>query len=205
MIITPPYYLTVCPLCQGKLNVRKMFDKKLTNCSKCNYVEPGGSARYVAFVTEVLSEMLIDMGVQKIRLAGTNVASIEGCLQANVLLPAIVINAQINAKNLGGTFADINLTTVDDPNGYYRKRVITSTAKIRDPAIGMLALGETLCTAFQQSMKFEEYADSGILCLDLLAPISALQVQNIIKYAHFNEMDVRERAQAKDKGMTNEQ
>lgn len=205
MIITPPYFLTICPLCQGKLNIKKMFDKENTCCTKCHYVEPGGSARYVAFVTEVLTEMLIELGVNKIRLAGTDVPSIEGCLQANILLPAIVINAQINSNHLGAALSNINLTTVDDARGYYKKRVITSSAAIKDPAIGLCAMAETLVTAFTQSMKQEQYRKTGTLCLDLLAPISAMQVGNIIKYAHANELEIKSRQGLRHGEITHEQ
>lgn len=191
MIITPSNILTTCPNCQAKLILQKMFSEIDTQCPKCNYVEPAGSAHFVTFITQVLTEFLTTFGVKSLSLAGSDIPSIEGALQANSLLPAIVINAHINSKHCGTALSSLNLTTVDDDSGFYKKRVITNSSQIRSPGLSISALAETLICAFHESKKNPSFSASNTLCLDLIAPISAMQVDNIIIHAQQNEQELK--------------
>jgi hypothetical protein len=163
-----------------------MFSETDSTC-KCGYSEPAGSAHMMTFITEVITEYIKSEGITSVEIGDGSISNINLALASHFLLPAIFINAIRKSSDLSAKLTDIPLTTVDDINGFYKKRVITTSSKIYNPALIILCLGETVSSAIKVSMENEVYAQKKVLCLDYLSPIGGDDKKLIIDYVTDNE------------------
>ena len=183
MAITPSSSLMYCPVCGEPLHIEKMFSEKDSLCIKCDYKEPAGSAHFVTFTSEVLSNFLKNLNVKKISIADVETNNFSGVLDSLSVLPALLVNARLNTKHIGSDFNNLPLTTIEDKEGYYHRRVITTTSNITNPALIFSALAETLYTSYLLSMENEKNKLHGILDLNYISPISANKNSNIEHFA----------------------
>lgn len=194
MIITPSLSLLYCPRCSEKLDIEPMFSHKETSCSKCGYTEPAGSAHFVTFVSEVLTQFMRNLGIEEVTIGDASTKDLRGAVDAQAILPALVVNAKLNTKTIGKGFNNIPLTTVQDKNAFYQRRVITNSNNISNPSIAISTLSETLYSAHQMSINLSPNKTKKIIDLNLLSPISASQQSSISEYT-INEMGISQNAQ----------
>lgn len=187
MIISPALSLMYCPNCGEKLLLEPMFSKQNSTCSACGYSEPAGSAHLVTFVSKVLSQFIQNLGVSEIVIGETATKDFGGVLESHAILPAILVNAKLNTKNIGSGFNSIPLTTVIDKNGYYQRRVTTTSSEIRNPGVIIATLAETLYSAYSMSKEMSNSAQNRILDLNLLSPIGVTHTNSIQYYTSDSE------------------
>ena len=183
MVITPSLCLMYCPICEEKLNIQKMFSSSNSTCSQCDYNEPAGSAHFVTFIIEVLSNFIKNIGVKYISIGEVKTTDFKAVLDSSSLLTAILINAKLNTKYISAHFNQIPLATVVDNNGYYKKRVISTSSNISNPSICISVLAETIYSAYLESMKSDDHRKTKTLDLNLLHPISATKFSSIKYYS----------------------
>lgn len=160
-----------------------MFSHRMTYCSNCDYQEPGGSAHFVTFTIDVLCVFLKNLSIEKISIGGEETTDFRGVLDAQSVLPAVLINTQLNTRNIGSEFNAIPLTTVNDKNGYYQRRVITTSNNITNPSLILSGLAETLYATYLLT-KERNHDKRNTINLNLLSPISAIQNKSIQSYAN---------------------
>lgn len=183
MVITPSLSLMHCPICNEKLHLESMFSEKNTVCSNCGYQEPAGSAHFVTFTSEVLARFLTNLKVNKVSIGGVRTDNLLAVLDSQSILPAILINAKLNTKNISHELSSIPLTTVEDKGGYYHRRVVTTTSQIKNPALIISTLAETLFATHLLSMESTLNKKEGILDLNLISPVSVVKNKNIEQFA----------------------
>lgn len=183
MLITPSLCLMYCPTCGEQLFIRNMFSSKDTTCSACDYKEPAGSAHFVTFTSEVLSRFLKKLGVEKIAIGNVETDNFLSVLDAHSILPALLINAKLNTKTIGSDFNSIPLTTVPDENAYYKRRVITTSSAITNPAVAITALAETLYSTHKLTVELSSKKSKRLINLNLLSPVSAVHEESIKAFA----------------------
>lgn len=194
MIITPSLSLLYCPSCNERLTIEPMFSETNTSCSTCGYTEPAGSAHFVTFITEVLSQFLKNLGVEEVVIGDASTSDLRAAVDAQAILPAILVNAKLNTTTIGNGFNNIPLTTVHDENAFYQRRVVTNTSSIHNPSIAISTLSETLFAAHKMSIKNNPSKGKKVLDLNLLSPISVSQQSSITEYTS-NETAVKNPAQ----------
>jgi len=182
VIITPSFSLLYCPNCNEKLTIEPMFSETNTSCSTCGYTEPAGSVHFVTFITEVLSQFLKNLGVEEIIIGDASTNDLRAAVDAQAILPALLVNAKLNTNTIGNGFNNIPLTTVHDESAFYQRRVVTSTNSIRNPSIAISTLSETLFAAHKMSMINNPTKGKKALDLNLLSPISVSQQSSITEY-----------------------
>ncbi|MGP4943195.1 hypothetical protein ACTXI5_08545 [Pseudoalteromonas nigrifaciens] len=160
-----------------------MFSSKDTTCSSCDYKEPAGSAHFVTFIAEALNRFLKNLGVQKIAVGNVETDDFLSVLDAKSILPALLVNAKLNTKSIGSEFNSIPLTTVDDHEAFYKRRVVTTSSAIRNPSIAISALAETLYSTHQLTIELSKSNSKSLIDLNLLSPVSAAHEQSILAFA----------------------
>lgn len=179
VLITPSLCLMFCPVCSEQLFIENMFSPRDTVCSSCEYKEPAGSAHFVTFTSEVLGRFLKSVGVEKILIGDTETSDFSSVLNAQSILPALLVNAKLNTKSIGSGFNSIPLTTVEDQGAFYKRRVISTTSEITNPSISIVALAETLFSAHKLTMELSGSKSKSLINLNLLSPVSAAHEQSI--------------------------
>jgi len=169
-----------------------MFSESDSTC-KCGYTEPAGSAHFITFITEVITEYVKSEGIVALEVGNGKISNISSALSSNFLLPAVLINSIQKAGILSVALADLPLTTVDDEKGYYKKRVVTTSSRIANPASILISLGETVSSALNTSMKNKDYSSEKTLCFDYLTPIGGDDNQAISDYVNDNQVYMADR------------
>lgn len=174
-MIEPDTTNSTCPACDGELSIQPMSSDEDTTCT-CGYSEPAGSAHFITFLSEVLERFTANLGVKRHAIGSLEFNGTSVLLTSTGILPAVMLNAKVNEVSSALTDNTMPLTLVDDDNGLYRKRLVTS-AKVTNPSLIITTLGETIYQVWKQSMTNEYNKQHSVIDFNNLAPIGVLNEQ----------------------------
>lgn len=147
--ITPSAYLEYCPLCEAKLDLHNVIGGTPTTCTKCEYIEPGGSAVVVTFISECMAVYANNSGVESIYIGDKSLTS-KQAMSGDVYLPMLVEKAYQTRYETGlhgNELADlIGLTPLVSPSSASGHRVTMSAVDIN--------ITQTLC---ELTFAFDEW------------------------------------------------
>ncbi|MFT6778537.1 MAG: hypothetical protein ACJAV1_002477 [Paraglaciecola sp.] len=171
-MIEPDTTNSTCPDCDGELNIQPMNSEEDTTCS-CGYSEPAGSAHFITFLSEVLERFTENLGVKRHAIGSMEFNAGSVLLTSTGILPAVMLNAKVNEVSSKLTDNAMQLSLVDDENGLYKKRLVT-TGKITNPSLILTTLGETIFQVWKQSMTNDYNNKHSVIDFNNLAPIGVL-------------------------------
>jgi hypothetical protein len=108
--IIPAAFLEYCPQCNGKLNLKNVIGGRPTTCPDCDYIEPGGSAVVVTFVSAVMCEYASNLGIDTI-FSGDIPLERHQAFHGEVLLPALIERAH-DTRNRSGLVVGTSVDSV---------------------------------------------------------------------------------------------
>lgn len=174
-MIEPDTTNSTCPICDEELQIEPMHSEKETTCI-CGYSEPAGSAHFITFLSETMGRFIENLGVKRQVIGNMEFSAASVLLASTGLLPAIMLNAKVNDVSRALTENAMPLTLVDDDNGLYKKRLVTSD-KITNPSLIITTLGETIFQVWKHSMTVDYNKENGVIDFNNLAPIGVLNEQ----------------------------
>lgn len=181
-MIEPDTTNSICPACDEELEIKPMNSDTDTTCS-CGYSEPAGSAHFITFLTEVMERFIENLGVKRHAIGNLEFKGSSILLASTGILPAIMLNAKVNDVSSALTDNSMPLTLVNDEQGLYKKRLVT-TGKITNPSLIITTLGETIFQVWKQSMSVDYNKKHSVIDFNNLAPIGVLNEQAL---THINE------------------
>ncbi|MFT7006668.1 MAG: hypothetical protein ACJAXJ_001176 [Colwellia sp.] len=174
-MIEPDTTNSICPVCDEDLNIKPMNSDTDTTCS-CGYSEPAGSAHFITFLSEVMERFIENLGVKRHAIGNLEFKGTSVLLASTGILPAIMLNAKVNDVSCALTNNSMPLTLVNDEQGLYKKRLVT-TGKITNPSLIITTLGETIFQVWKQSMSVDYNKENSVIDFNNLAPIGVLNEQ----------------------------
>lgn len=171
-MIEPDTNNKTCPTCDAELDIQPMDSDNDTTCI-CGYSEPAGSAHFITFLSDVLERFVDNLGVKRQAIGSMEFNGGRVLLTSAGILPAVMLNAKVNEVTRALTNNALPLTLVDDENGLYKKRLVT-TGKITNPSLILTTLGETVFQVWKHSMSIEYNEKNSVIDFNHLAPIGVL-------------------------------
>jgi hypothetical protein len=175
-MIEPDTTNSTCPDCDAELDIKPMKSEMDTTCSSCGYSEPAGSAHFITFLSDVLERFIENLGVKRHAIGNLEFKGNSILLASTGILPAIMLNAKVNEVSSALTGNSMPLTLVNDEQGLYKKRLVTSS-EITNPSLIITTLGETIFQVWKQSMTVEYNKEHSVIDFNNLAPIGVLSEQ----------------------------
>lgn len=97
--IIPSAYLEYCPLCGQKLKLNNEIGGRPTKCEHCDFIEPGGAAAAITFISSVMSNYAEERGIDTIYAEDTPLTTTQA-FHGETFLPMLVEKAyQIRFAN----------------------------------------------------------------------------------------------------------
>jgi len=127
-LIIPDVFLTSCPNCGNRLQIKPPGSAENTSCSNCSYIESAGSAHAITFISRILASYSRNNGIDTFILCDTEF-TVSQCMESTKLLPLIVENAHDNLALSGlnsNTKDGLGIGVINDEKALLQKRVVLS-------------------------------------------------------------------------------
>lgn len=169
--IQPERGMDICPLCGSTMELNPPGAESHTQCRACEYMEPAGTAQYMAFITQAMVRIAKNMGIEIAHIQDKAVG-MNTCLHSRGLLPLLVSRATSLVQSYGLShyhLFDHGLFNQRDDEAVLNCRVtIREHANVNSIITTLLILTEVLEETLLLTRQLGDKYSADAICLDCI-------------------------------------